>query len=348
MISLEAPEGISDINKTLKKEKDLFYIETVRLFSDVCKRGDVFHAKQLLDSYENLTNDQDEEFVLPLHWAALNNHLQLCQYLLISGSFVNAKCNRDMSTALHWAASNGNCSIGLLLIENGADFTLFDGAGYAPIHIACQRGHSLFVSMLIELDKTLVDQKDSFGRSPLIWACYKSHRILAKLLLKLGARFNEVDNSGVGALHWTVISETSDFEIAKSLLKAGSDPNIKDDSNRTVLDWVKIKKRDWFYVILEENSKSKFFIVKRLIGLNIFPHLVCPLIFLGSYFVRSRIAALLLILLVLYLGKVTLSKYLARGKRMIETGFLLQIQYHIICVSAVIYFSNFMQGIYSL
>src|SRR5438046_1311449 len=122
MISLEAPEGIADINKISKPEKELFYAESVRLFSDVCKRCDIFNAKQLVDSYENLTIDQDEEYVLPLHWAALNNHLQLCQYLLMNGSFVNAKCNRDMSTALHWAASKGNCTIGLLLIEKGADF----------------------------------------------------------------------------------------------------------------------------------------------------------------------------------------------------------------------------------
>ena len=344
MISLESPSDIIDSPNPHMYEKKLFCAEKLVLFSEVCKKGDFFQAQQMLENCENLSSTQDEENVLPLHWAALNNHFQLCHYLLMNGSLVNAKCSKDMSTALHWAASKGNCTIGLLLIENGADFTTYDGAGYAPIHIACQRDHTLFVSMLIELDKKLIDQKDSFGRSPLIWACYKSHRVLAKLLLNLGAKFNEVDNSGVGALHWTIISETSDYEIARNLLKSGADPTVKDDSQRNVFDWAKFKRRDWFHDILEENSKSRLYLIKRLIGLKLFPHLICPLIFLGSYLTSAGIARIPLVLLTLFFGRVLLSKYLVRGKRMIETGFLLQIQYHLILVSIVIYFLNLIQG----
>ncbi|XP_062608682.1 palmitoyltransferase ZDHHC17-like, partial [Saccostrea cucullata] len=72
-------------------------------------------------------NEMDRENVSLLHWAAINNRLDIVRYLISKGAIVD-KFGGDLdSTPLHWATRQGHISMVVLLLGFGADPTLRDG-----------------------------------------------------------------------------------------------------------------------------------------------------------------------------------------------------------------------------
>ena len=69
---------------------------------------------------------------------------------------VNALGGDHWSTALHWAATKGAVAVMAALIAHGADTSIRDSAGYEPVHIATQHGHTFAVIYLLALG-TCVD-----------------------------------------------------------------------------------------------------------------------------------------------------------------------------------------------
>lgn len=49
-------------------------------------------------------NDKDPQGITALHWAAINNHLFACKYLLEQGAEVDAIGGDLSATPMHWAA----------------------------------------------------------------------------------------------------------------------------------------------------------------------------------------------------------------------------------------------------
>jgi len=56
----------------------------------------------------------------PLHYAALNGHLEIVKILIEKGVNVSARDDWDR-TPLHWAAYNGHVEVAKELIANGAN-----------------------------------------------------------------------------------------------------------------------------------------------------------------------------------------------------------------------------------
>jgi hypothetical protein len=74
---------------------------------------------------------------IPLQWAALNNRVAECTYLLSNGADINA-ADSTGQTALHWAAVRGSLPVLETLLRNGADAGLEDARGYTICHVAAQ------------------------------------------------------------------------------------------------------------------------------------------------------------------------------------------------------------------
>ena len=58
--------------------------------------------------------------------------------------YANPK-DKSGETPLHWAAWNGNIYICQMIIENVVDKNPKDNGGYTPLHIAAEKGHTGFL-----------------------------------------------------------------------------------------------------------------------------------------------------------------------------------------------------------
>jgi hypothetical protein len=60
-------------------------------------------VKQLIEAGEADVNTPDAEGCYLIHWASINNHVELVRYLISKGATVDIKGGDLQSTALHWA-----------------------------------------------------------------------------------------------------------------------------------------------------------------------------------------------------------------------------------------------------
>lgn len=220
-----------------------------------CQEGCLDSVKSAIsENPEAMNTPGPIDQVPPLHWAALNGHLEVCRYLLESGAAVNQLGGDQWSTALHWAACRGQIGVMSVLIEKGADFTsLRDQQGYLPIHIAAQHGQTFSLLYLISLSKKeMINVPDLNGRTPLIWASYRGHDEVTFVLLGEGASVDQKDRSGSTALHWASIKGNA--VIVKQLLAAGANPHEPDEDGKSAIDLAKEKAWPWINQVLKETG----------------------------------------------------------------------------------------------
>lgn len=180
-------------------------------------------------------NQMDKENVSVLHWAAINNRVEIVRFLISKGSVVD-KIGGDLnSTPLHWAIRQGHLAMVVLLMSYGADPSLVDGEGCAGIHLASQFGHTAIVAFLVAKGQD-VDVKDRNGITPIMWAAYRVLSIdPTRLLITMGAQVNTKDLlRGNTALHWACLS--NNVVATKHLLDAGADIYLANNKGETPLE----------------------------------------------------------------------------------------------------------------
>uniref|UniRef100_A0A0N4ZCC4 Palmitoyltransferase n=1 Tax=Parastrongyloides trichosuri TaxID=131310 RepID=A0A0N4ZCC4_PARTI len=175
--------------------------------------------KELLDKGHITANSTDSDECSLLHWAAINNRLEIAKLLIDYNCNVNAIGGVLCSTPLHWAARHGHTKMVAMLIKNNADPYVKNVEGFAAIHVAAQFGCTPVVAYLISKGVS-PDLKDGSTMTSAMWAAYmvQSPDIL-KMLNTLRADFNIADISyGNTCLHWAVIQgNTSAVEYLVSL-----------------------------------------------------------------------------------------------------------------------------------
>ncbi|CAF5196777.1 unnamed protein product, partial [Rotaria magnacalcarata] len=65
--------------------------------------NEIERVKQLIESGQVDVNTPDQEGCYLLHWAAINNHIELIRYLIAKGATVDLIGGDLKSTPLHWA-----------------------------------------------------------------------------------------------------------------------------------------------------------------------------------------------------------------------------------------------------
>uniref|UniRef100_A0A8C3AZE7 Palmitoyltransferase n=1 Tax=Cyclopterus lumpus TaxID=8103 RepID=A0A8C3AZE7_CYCLU len=149
----------------------------------------------------------DKENVTLLHWAAINNRIDLVKYYISKGGVVDQLGGDLNSTPLHWATRQGHLSMVVQLMKYGADPSLIDGEGCSCVHLAAQFGHTSIVAYLIAKGQD-VDMMDQNGMTPLMWAAYRTHSVdPTRLLLTFNVSVNLGDKYHKNtALHWAVLA----------------------------------------------------------------------------------------------------------------------------------------------
>ncbi|CAD5215892.1 unnamed protein product [Bursaphelenchus okinawaensis] len=218
--------------------------------------GEYNAIKGLLDAGLVQAGATDPDDCSLLHWAAINNRLDVARLLIERGAPVNAIGGVLSSTPLHWASRHGHHSIVALLIQNGADPEIKDGEGFMPIHIATQFASAPVVAYLIASGQS-PNALDSTKMTPLMWAAFKVQGPNPlNMLIQLGADVNMVDsNFHDTALHWAVISGNT--IAVRELLKTGIDIDAVNRQNETALDIAKQQNRNVIINMLEVARRKR-------------------------------------------------------------------------------------------
>ncbi|XP_053304974.1 palmitoyltransferase ZDHHC13 [Spea bombifrons] len=177
----------------------------------------------------------DGENVTLLHWAAINNRLELVRYLISKGAVVDQLGGTLNSTPLHWAVRQGHLQMVILLMKCGGDPSLIDGEGYGCIHLAVLFQHLPIIAYLVAKGQS-IDTPDVNGMTPLMLS---AQRIIGveptSFLLKFNPSLGAVDKAERNtALHWAALS--GNVNAMDLLLEAGAGLDTENAKGQTPLD----------------------------------------------------------------------------------------------------------------
>uniref|UniRef100_A0A452V3X4 Palmitoyltransferase n=1 Tax=Ursus maritimus TaxID=29073 RepID=A0A452V3X4_URSMA len=184
----------------------------------------------------------DKENVSLLHWAAINNRLDLVRFYISKGAVVDQLGGDLNSTPLHWAIRQGHLPMVILLLQYGADPTLIDGEGFSSIHLAVLFQHMPIIAYLISKGQS-VNMTDLNGQTPLMLS---AHKVLGPeptgFLLKFNPSLNVVDKIHQNTpLHWAVAA--GNVNAVDKLLEAGSSLDIRNN-----IGWGQVQGQGCVYI----------------------------------------------------------------------------------------------------
>ncbi|RWS29021.1 zinc finger protein-like protein [Leptotrombidium deliense] len=239
--------------------------------------GALTRVQELIDAGYDV-NQRDSENVTLLHWAAINNRREIVKYFMSKEADINAIGGDLKSTPLHWATRQGHLQMVVILMQHGADPSIFDGEGCTCLHLAAQFGHTSIVAYFLAKGQD-VDIPDANGMTPLMWASFRITTFPVprkfpciadenpvvfylyrndptRLLITLGASLNLTDNKhGNTALHWAVYSRNNN--AVSLLLNAGANAFICNRQGDTPTEMSRRLKLTWITSRIEEVTKEK-------------------------------------------------------------------------------------------
>ncbi|XP_062868561.1 putative palmitoyltransferase ZDHHC13 [Trichomycterus rosablanca] len=177
----------------------------------------------------------DKENVTLLHWAAINNRLDLIKYFISKGAIVDQLGGDLNSTPLHWAIRQGHLQMVIHLMRYGADPTLADKEGYLGLHLAVLFQHMPIAAYLMAKGQE-VDTPDINGQTSLMLAAQK---IIGpeptNFLLRCNASVNAVDKMNRNSpLHCAVLA--GNVDAVHILLESGAGIDLQNADGHTPLD----------------------------------------------------------------------------------------------------------------
>ncbi|CAF2411056.1 unnamed protein product [Rotaria sp. Silwood2] len=190
---------------------------------------------ELIETNPQLVTASLDDKITLLHWAAINNRIDIAKYLINKGAKVDAIGGALNSTPLYWAIRDGKLEMTVFLLSCGAQTSLVDGEGFSCIHIASIFGHTPIVAYLIAKGED-INLPDTLGITPLMHAAYRvRNRDPTQLLVRLGASVHEQNpNNKYTALHYAISGNNS--EAIRVLLDAGAKTSIRNADNEDAFD----------------------------------------------------------------------------------------------------------------
>ncbi|BAT13838.1 Os11g0434850 [Oryza sativa Japonica Group] len=153
------------------------------------------------------------------------------------------KVDSSKSTPLHFASSDGDCSIIQAILTHlpRSATNIQDNKGLSPLHIAALMGHTETVRMLLQFSPASADICDNQGQSFLHAAAMKGHSSIISYAVKnsmLKHLLNAQDKEGNTPLHLAVVVE--ECKVVSKLLSSGEvHANIMNNAGHTPSDIIK-------------------------------------------------------------------------------------------------------------
>ncbi len=108
--------------------------------------------------------------------------------------------------------------------------------------------------LIIQYDRSIVDDTDQSGRTALMWCSQRGHFTCVKLLLEYGANTNLINQYGYTAL--MLASLRGHLKCVEILLQYGSDLTIRNNEGLTALDCTKSEEIRRLLLMYEFRSTS--------------------------------------------------------------------------------------------
>ncbi|EDW66759.1 uncharacterized protein Atac3 isoform X2 [Drosophila virilis] len=113
-------------------------------------------------------------------------------------------------SALHFAAMNNQLEICEILLQGGINMEAKTKVDRTPLHLACYFGHERIVSLFLAL-RCAVNARDMLRMTPLHWAVEKRHKSIVRMLLKSQADVTLVSKFGKTPIALAVLTEQADI-----------------------------------------------------------------------------------------------------------------------------------------
>jgi palmitoyltransferase len=84
---------------------------------------------ELIDPDPQLAATPVNDNISLLHWASINNRIEIAKYLISKGAKVDAIGGALQATPLHWATRDGKLDMIILLLSYNAQPSLIDSEG---------------------------------------------------------------------------------------------------------------------------------------------------------------------------------------------------------------------------
>lgn len=248
----QSPEEEEEEEATISKQQppppgpDPVVAEMVR----ATQYGNFDRCRQLIEAEGFDINRRDAENVTLLHWAAINNRLELVKYYIARGAVVDAIGGDLKSTPLHWATRQGHLAMVVLLVQHRADPSLFDGDGFNCLHLAAQMGFTSIVAYFIAKGQD-INAPDLNGMTPLMWSALRKNTVdPTQMLITLGASLSLTDRNRNTALHCAVLSKNA--TAVSLLMKHGANPQFKNIAGDTPADMAAKFNLKWISSLFNE------------------------------------------------------------------------------------------------
>lgn len=153
-------------------EQTLEEIDFERSIYYACVNGDLGRVKKFIDQDRKWVNHLDKHGYSALHYAARNNFIDICKYLLENGADVHAKTKSCQSTALHRACLIGNFEIVKLLLNFNSNIFEKDSDLKTPFHRSLEQyiikndiKFEKILKLIIVKDPRIIYEKDKNNKS---------------------------------------------------------------------------------------------------------------------------------------------------------------------------------------
>lgn len=166
---------------------DYGFTDYNRIFRQECKKGNVAEVKRLITSGKiDINKMADISGPTPLMWASSYGQLEVVKILIENGADVNMKDGANW-TALTCSAKKGYDSVVKFLLEHGAETDNKESPGYTALSLASIHGYEKTVEVLLQY-KANVNIPDNEGRTALDKAVERNHKRIIELLKEHGAK----------------------------------------------------------------------------------------------------------------------------------------------------------------
>ena len=187
---------------------------------DAVKAADTATVEALLEAGVDV-NRSELDGTTALHWAAYQGDLETARLLLGAGAADTP--NRYAVTPLVLAAGRGDAPIVEALLDAGADANTTLPEGETVLMAAARAGSVRVLKLLLAHGADVGAREGWRGQTALMWAAAENHPEAMHVLIELGARVNERSDTGWSALLFA--ARAGKAEAVRALLAAGANVN---------------------------------------------------------------------------------------------------------------------------
>jgi uncharacterized protein len=155
--------------------------------ADAAMRGDTAAVRSLIKRHGDVNAPQGDG-TTALHWAASQGNVDEIKLLLGAGAKVDAGTRNGSYTPLHFAAREGRTAAIKALIRVGANVNATTTTGGAtPLHFAAGEGDPDAVAALLDAKANVNARDSAFQQTPVMWAAAANRVRAIEVLVAHGA-----------------------------------------------------------------------------------------------------------------------------------------------------------------